>query len=34
VISSGETFWLIAAMRRNERIGPGIAIVVLDAGND
>jgi hypothetical protein len=32
-ISSGETFWLMAAMRKNERIGPGTAIVALAAGD-
>jgi hypothetical protein len=28
-ISSGETFWLIADMRRKERSGPGIDIALL-----
>jgi len=30
-ISSGETFWLIADMRRKERSGPGIDIALLAA---
>jgi hypothetical protein len=28
-ISLGETYWLIAAMRRNERIGPGIDMALV-----
>src|ERR1035438_7829145 len=33
-ISSGETFWLMAAMRKNERIGPGMAIVEVGGWGD
>jgi hypothetical protein len=32
--SSGETFWLIAAIRKKERSGPGIVAVAGYASGD